>query len=100
MPEDASSSGTISESCLAQFAEYWEAWENAIDPTSKKAREARWRYEREERLVYDTQVVPNFPSLSFHQFKSYLRIQCRKRVEANEGGKAKITDAFRRGKSE
>lgn len=80
MLEDPSPEGLVSESDLVRLTDLFREVEGAGDPRSLGLREAEAEFNSLVRAIYEERVVPNFQSLTFSQFKSYTRLQCRLRI--------------------
>ena len=77
MPEDASSEWTISDDELKRLTEVFCQFEGASDPRAVKCREAEAEFNSLLDGLYQTKVRPRFQSISFRQFRSFTRNQCR-----------------------
>ena len=77
MPEDAGSEGTVSDEDLTQLTDLFCQFEGASDPRAIKCREAEAEFNSRLEELYRTKVASRFQSISFHQFRSFTRNQCR-----------------------
>ncbi len=80
MPEDSGSEWTVSDDELTRLAELFCQFEGASDPRALKCREAEAEFNSLLDSLYRTKVSPHFRSLTFHQFRRFVRNQCRVRL--------------------
>jgi hypothetical protein len=84
MPEQTDSGGIISEAELAQLTELFRLFEGLQAPLAPEPRVAKQKFHDMVIALYAAKVKPAFQSLSFHDFLTFTRRTCRKRMAADD----------------
>lgn len=91
MPErEPDPGGIISRAELTTLAGWFDAFEHALDPLSKGAREAERKFEDQVNFLYEGKVSRQFPSLTRRDFREGLRTLCRRFLQRENPGRRSL----------
>ena len=75
------SDGLVSRSELDQLAEWFDAFEFALDPFSTHAKEAETKFNDQLQSLYESRVAVEHPKLPKEVFDAKVRTLCRKLIQ-------------------
>lgn len=83
MREEGIPEGIVSRDDIAELALLFDRSENAFDPLSLEAKEARCAFEERVQRLYRERVEPRYQSVAFADFRIKLRSLCRSYLRKN-----------------
>lgn len=83
MSEDGLSEGLVTRTELAELATLFDQFEFAFDPRSPVAKESESEFDNRVRKIFEEQVMPAHPHLSFPLFYCKLKSACRTFLRKN-----------------
>lgn len=84
MPEEAESAGIVSAEDLAYLTLLFAQFEGALDPFCAECRRAEAQFNAYLKKLFAEKVSPAYESLTFNDFRSYVRVRCRQKIAADD----------------